>query len=122
MQQSKNALRAINRNKPITTNQNIMSKKAKLEWLNLTGNRSMTISITPETSHLISGAVLQSKNNNQFRIVEHDDVYEVVPATTRVSSDDAYLLIGNLSPEFSQQMIGMKGSEKLALCRSIGIV
>ena len=82
----------------------------------------MTIPITPETSHLISGAVLQSKNGSQFRLIEHDDVYEVVPATTKVSSDDTYLLIGNLSSEFSQQMSSFKGAEKLSLCRSLGTV
>ena len=82
----------------------------------------MTILKTDETKHFESGSVLQSKNGNQFKLIEHDDVYEVVPATTKVSSEITYLLVGNLSSEFSQQMIGMKGAEKLSLCRSIGVV
>ena len=97
------------------------TKLAKIDWLRLKGNRSIVIDRTDDTSHFVSGSVLESASGRQFTLVDLGDSYSVVPVTEKVSSDNAYILVGSLSPEFNQQMVGMAGIEKLSLCRSLGI-
>ena len=96
-------------------------KQAKIRWLSLNG-KSLEIPKNENTDHLPDGGIVQSRNGNQFRLIAIDSIFQLQPLSAKVD-DDPYFLIGETSEAFSAALGKItKGSEKLALCRSIGLV
>ena len=96
-------------------------KKVLINWLSLNGT-SIELKKTEDTKHITESCVFLSARGNRFGLKTSGEVLQLQPLLSEVDTEP-YCLVGALSADFHASLSKLKkGSDKLAICRAIGII